>query len=273
MAFGGDNAESYHDEGLTAMMRGDLARAEQFFRRAIQLDKSYVAAFHQLGRCCVRLGQPQRAVDILQQVLAHRPNLIPARLDLGHALLALGQLDEAESQFRQVAGIQPENWRAHIGLAQICFQQEKWDNAVTLAKAARAYGGGNFATVFLLGRAAKHAGNAMLAEESLNAAQALIEKSIEITPDTPEAHYLRGEVCLAQDRVSAALEHFRAAEDRADPKKYYAAFGVNFSRVDVLARRGFCLKVLGNVEGARELGRQILAANPDHEGAKALANL
>ena len=42
MAFGGENAESYYDEGLTALMKGDVAHAEEYFTRAIQMDRTLV---------------------------------------------------------------------------------------------------------------------------------------------------------------------------------------------------------------------------------------
>jgi tetratricopeptide (TPR) repeat protein len=273
MAFGGENAESYHDEGLTAMMKGDLGHAVQYFNRAIQLDRSYLAAFHQLGRCYLRMGQSRRAVEILGQVVARKPDLVPARLDLGYAWLAVGNPEEARQQFMQIVSRQPESARGHLGLAQVAFQQGEWSSAVTLAQAARAYGGATFATLFLLGRAAQLAGNSVLAEDSLREAEALIEKSVGLSPDTPEAHYLRGEVCFALGRYSAALDHYRAAEDRAAPHKYYAAFGENFAQVDVLVKRALCLQRLGHIEGARELGRQIVELAPDHKLGQALKDL
>jgi tetratricopeptide (TPR) repeat protein len=273
MLFGGETAESYHDEGLTAMMKGDLDRAVQFLSRATQADKTHMGAFHQLGRCYLRLGQVQRAADILSQVLSHKPDMIPARLDLAYALIALGQMDAAQDQFRQILNGNPENWRAHLGLAQVCFNEGRYENAVALASAARTQGGAAFSTLFLLGRAAKRAGNAMLSEEVLKAALALIDKSVELTPDAPEGYFLRGEVCFAQERYAPALEQYRAAEDRVEPNKYYSVFGENFTRVDVLAKRGLCLQRLGHTEGAREMGRQILAVNPEHPAGKTLAAL
>ncbi len=44
MAFGGDDAESYYDEGLTASMRGDLVRAVQNFEKTIHLYNTMAAA-------------------------------------------------------------------------------------------------------------------------------------------------------------------------------------------------------------------------------------
>ena len=42
---------------------------------------------------------------------------------------------------------------------------------------------------------------------------------------------------------------------------------------DAIARRGLCLQRLGNTEGAREIGRQILAADANSAAGKTLANL
>lgn len=273
MAFGGENAESYYDEGLTAFMKGDVEAAARFLVRAIQLDRSMLAAHHQLGKCYIRMGQAQRAVEILGQVVVQKPELIAARLDLGHALLAQGLSERARKQFSHVLAMDPHNARAHLGMAQVYFQEGNWDAAVTLAQSARAHGGASFAVLFLLGRAAKLAGNTVLSGESLKEAQALIEKSVEMSPDAPEGHYLRGEVCFAQTRFGTALEHYRAAQDRVEGNRHYSAFGGSFTRLDILVKRGLCHQRLGDVEAAAGIGRQILAAHPKHKLGKALSNL
>ena len=45
MAFGGETADSYYDEGLTASMKGDLRGAIAHFEKAIQLDNSMATPF------------------------------------------------------------------------------------------------------------------------------------------------------------------------------------------------------------------------------------
>lgn len=273
MAFGGENAESYYDEGLTASMKGDLEFAVQCFTRAIEMDKTFVVAYHQLGKCYLRLGNPRKAVDILRQVVVRRPHMIPARLDLGNALMQLGRPQDARKEFMEIVAQNPDNGRAHLGLAQASFLEGKWKEAVALAQIARAKGGSNFGVLYLLGRAAKLAGNHMLAEEALKEADALIEKTVELSPDNPEGYYLRGEVCFAQERFSAALDHFRNAEDRADPQKSYSAFGENFTRVDVMVKRALCLQRLGNIEDARALGQKVVELAPGHKLGQALKGL
>ncbi|MCH7909739.1 MAG: hypothetical protein IIB38_08995, partial [Candidatus Hydrogenedentes bacterium] len=61
MAFGGETADSYYDEGLTASIHGDLAAAASHFEKAIHLDNSMGPAYHQLGKCYTRMGRSKAA--------------------------------------------------------------------------------------------------------------------------------------------------------------------------------------------------------------------
>jgi len=273
MAFGGENAESYYDEGLTALVRGDVPRAVKCFQKAIRLDPAFIAARHQLGKCYVRLGQTQEAIEILSNVLTHKPGAVQVRLDLGHALLQGDHCEQAKQQFVAVLHQDPKNGRAHFGMALVHYRCKDWERSVAAAQAARVYSGPSFSILFLLGRAAKQAGNTVLAIDSLKEADMIIEQSAELDPDSPEVHYLRGEICFLQDQMSAALDHFRAAEDRTESGKVYSAFGQVFSQIDILAQRGLCLQRLGNVEGARSIGEKIVAGSPDHPVGRALSNL
>lgn len=276
MAFGGENAESYYDDGLTASKKGDLIKAIDCFEHAIRLDNAYAVAYHQLGKCYLRLGQAQRAVDILTQVIRKRPNLGPARLDLGYALLAAGNTRSAFKEFEQLYALDPSNARALLGLAQCAFNEGDWQSALGQARGALVTGGQNFAALYLAGRAAKLAGDDAMAKESLDAAERVLQKSIEIHPDQPESHFLRGEVCFARGELASALEHYRAAEDRTDAKaldKVYIAFGENFTQLDIWAKLGLCYQRLGKVERAAEMGKRILARDANHKLGKALAEL
>lgn len=276
MAFGGENAESYYDDGLTASKKGDIKKAIDCFERAIRLDSTYAVAYHQLGKCYMRLGQAQRAVDILVQVVRKRPNLGPARLDLGVALLAAGNTRSALREFEQLYVLDPSNARALLGLAQCAFNEGDWASASRQARGALAIGGSSFAALYLAGRAARLAGDEDTAKESLDAAERVLQKSIEMQPDQPESHYLRGEVCFVRGELASALEHYRAADDRTDnkaPDKVYTAFGETFTQLDIWAKLGLCYQRLGKLDRAHEMGKRILSRDPNHKLGGALSEL
>ncbi len=270
MAFGGDTAESFYDEGLTAGMKGDMATAIHFLEKAVRLDRSFLAARHQLGKAYARVGRGEEAVGLLGEVVARKPDNIVARLDLGSALLGVGKLQEAREQFNAVIGAEPESPRGYLGLAQTFFEESHWAAALSQAQLALNFGGQGFQVLFLIGRAAKLSGNAELAKESLGQAEKLLEQSIELSPDQPEGYFFQGEVSFVRDQFPTALDHYRAAEARTDAKRVYSAFGESFSLVDVLARQGVCYQRLGQVRRAAEVADRILAMDPTHKLALSL---
>ena len=273
MAFGGENAESYYDEALTASMKGDLARAVACLEQAIRLDRNFMPAVHLLGKCYLRMGDGSRAAAILHEVVLKRPDQIPPRIDLGYAMLRMGEAAEAARQFKQVVALDPSNGRAQLGLAHVRMQEGDWQGALAVASAAGKCAGRNVSVLFTLGRAAKLAGDAIQAQTALEEADALLEKSVELNPHQPEGYYLRGEVAFVLDKVATALELFRAAEQRAEKGRTYTAFGESFIYPDILAKQGLCLQRLGRNEAARELGRRALEVDPAHKIGQALRYL
>ncbi|MEX2015999.1 MAG: tetratricopeptide repeat protein [Candidatus Hydrogenedentales bacterium] len=270
MAFGGENAESYYDEGLTASMKGDLDAAVKLFEKAIRLDHTMAAAYHQLGKCFMRMGRGQRAVELLEQVVQKRPQLVPARLDLGFAFLELGRLDQARHQFDQVLALKPAESKAQLGLAQAAFYEGNWEGAMQQVQTALVHGSNSFPIQFLLGRAAKLAGNAPLADSSLKKADRILEKTIEVDPEKPEPHFLRGEVRFVQEQYTAALDHYRSAVEKSQPNRMYTAFGENFTLADMLAKQGLCLQRLGQHDRARAMGERVAEVDPNHPIGKTL---
>lgn len=264
MAFGGENAESYYDEGLTASVRGDLTRAIECFEKAVSYDHAFSAAYHQLGKCYLRVGQADKAASLLSKVIEFNPLHVSARVELGFALMELGQLDEAGQHFRQALSAKPDNARALFGTASICFEKGEWDAAVTLAREALLHGGRSFSPLFLLGRAARMAGDIETSADALQEADKILEKSIELNPGNPEGYFLRGEVHFTREQLPKALEFFRAAEGHAKEEITHSAFGVSFNIIDILAKQAFCCQRLDAHDRALELGRRILEKDPDN---------
>lgn len=268
--FGGDTAESYYDEGVTASMKGDLETAVAQFQKAIRMDHTMASAYHQLGKCYQRMGNAQRAVELLHEVVMKRPTLIAARIDYGSALAGAGRGEDARKQFVQVLALRPGDPKAQLGLAQAYFSEGDWVAAMNEAKAAIANGPANFSVQYLFGRSAKLAGQLQQAETALRKADSQLEKSLAVDPEKIETHYLRGEVHFVLENYPAALEHYNAAIQRAKPGRAYSAYGENFTLADALAKKGICLQRIGQHAKACEVAEQVLAIDPDHKLGKLL---
>lgn len=272
MVFGGESAESYYDEGVTASLRGDVAAALGHFKQALKLDPYHVASYHQLGKCMVRLGRLQEAVECFYRVIKARPNPIPPRIDLGFALLEGGNAAKATDIFNEVMVVKPDNAKAMLGLGRCAFAQGEWAQAYAFAIQAVRIGGSNFSALFLQARAARLAGLSEVAIDAFDEADSLLEKSIESNPEQPEAYYLRGELYFSRENFVTALEAFEAAQNRMEPTIHYYSYGEHFELVHVLEKRGMCLLRLDRVDEARVIGLEVQKLKPKSKIAALLTD-
>jgi len=270
MVFGGESADSYYDEGVTASMKGEVAQAVRHFKKAMQLDPYHVSSCHQLGKCYVRLGRLQDAVECFYRAIKARPNPIPPRLDLGYALLEGGNAERAEVAFNEVMERKPENAKALLGLAGCAFQKGQWDQAYLLVGQVLDQGASSFSALYLRGRAARLAGFIADSNEAFESADRLLEKLIEGNPEQPEGYYLRGELCFAQENFAAALDAYQQAESRLVSDAHYYTYGEHFDHIGVLGKRAMCLFRLERKDEARALGETIQEQDPDNRIAAML---
>ena len=75
-------------------------------------------------------GAFERALAVCQAGIAHHPDYVPALVCLGRCRLQLGLRAEAEQNFRQVLAKTPDNPHALTGLATICKEGERFDEAL-----------------------------------------------------------------------------------------------------------------------------------------------
>ena len=146
----------------------------------------------------------------------------------------------------------------------------KGESGREVAESGQFAGGANFGGLDMVGRASELAGKAGLSVKTLQRADKLLEKSIESNSDKPEGHFLRGEVAFVRESFLGGLQHYRDAEERAEPGRTYLAYGENFSLEDILGKQGLCLLRLGKSDRARELGERIEELNPEHTLGKSL---
>ncbi|HOV62103.1 MAG TPA: tetratricopeptide repeat protein [Candidatus Hydrogenedentes bacterium] len=271
MLFGGETAESYYDEGLTSLSRGNVEQATDHFRKALELDPTLGGAWHQLGRCLYRLGRASEAIEAFNRARECQVRHTP--LDLGYALLFQGAVDRAAACFSQVLDVENTRPRAMVGLARCALRNGQFDRAFEMAVQASAeLRADQLEADWIAGQAAARMRLADAARERLERADRQLEKLLEVASDRPDAYYLRGMIHYFLEEYMNALEHgFQPAEQRCRPDTHYCVAHEHFGLVDVLAWQGWCWRAMGQAEKARDLGLRVLQLKPDSRRGRALA--
>ncbi len=233
MLFGGETAQSYYEEGLTAAIKGDMDQAIRYFQRANELDAGLHQAQYQIGRCLLRQGKAQAALPLLEAATRNLQGLIPPRLDLGFAFLHLRHTEAARGVFSEILRENPEEPRAILGLAYCAFSKGHWETTINLVQHTIELGRVQFDTHFLLARAADKANMPDVSTIHYQKAEELMNQSIEATPEQPAGYYLRGRVYFGLGQRKAALEDVEMALKYVLPNRRYYAYNEIFSREEI----------------------------------------
>ncbi|MGA2621659.1 MAG: tetratricopeptide repeat protein [Thermoguttaceae bacterium] len=87
---------------------GQLDKAVDHYRKALEIKPDYELAQYNLGNALCGRGQFDEAIDHYRKAVAIKPDYVEARSNLGNALCSRGQLDEAIDHYRQALKIKPD---------------------------------------------------------------------------------------------------------------------------------------------------------------------
>ncbi|MEK6717139.1 MAG: tetratricopeptide repeat protein, partial [candidate division NC10 bacterium] len=113
--------------GISLFATNNRWKASGEFRKAIQLDATFVDAYKWLGDLLV--NSPRRlydqAIQAYQKAVDLSPDYAEALVGLGDARQAKGQYDEAIAEYRKALQLEPENARVHFGLGKIYYNEKQ----------------------------------------------------------------------------------------------------------------------------------------------------
>lgn len=112
-------ARVHNNLGSVFHRKGDLARAMDEFRRAIELKPNFADAHYNLGVAYKDIGRMDDAILEFEAAVTYQPQKANAHNNLGLAYLSKGRIDEAVGEFSTTIRLEPSNYRAHnnLGLA------------------------------------------------------------------------------------------------------------------------------------------------------------
>jgi tetratricopeptide (TPR) repeat protein len=190
-------------DGVAAQQRGDLERAAEAYRRAIEFDPQYAEAHANLGAVLARLDQYDEAVVCYERALRINPQLNAARLNLGLAHYRAGALAAAVEAFRAAHAADPSLLQARQLLGLVLVETGKDAEAIPHLEASAQAAPDEPAVLFALGRAYARRGD--------RRADGIAERLSRTREGLPLWHQLRGLVLQQADRHAEALAAFEAA--------------------------------------------------------------
>jgi tetratricopeptide (TPR) repeat protein len=120
-------------QAVSAEEAGDLARAEQLYRKTLARDDGFAAAWTNLGNVLERSGARGTAREAYEKALGLDPDQPEARFNLANLLADVGELELALAEYRRVVASCPEFADAHYNLGLL------WERLGSPASARAAY--------------------------------------------------------------------------------------------------------------------------------------
>ncbi len=198
------------------------ARAIEGLKDLVRESPGSAAARVRLGEAMATAGLTSEAIEQFEAAIKLDPSHTGAYLDLGIVALETGEFNTAEGYFEIVVDLTEGSEFADVNqrrevalfyLGEITLEDGRYEDAVRWFKGALRVRRDASDTYYLLAQAYKGLGE-------FDAAVSQLETAMLFDPNYPEAHFLMGEILMAEGDDINAVIHFRIAYDlvpEADP--------------------------------------------------------
>ncbi|MFW6190769.1 MAG: tetratricopeptide repeat protein, partial [Candidatus Bipolaricaulota bacterium] len=183
------------------------SRAAESFKRAIESDKEYVAAYVDYGDMLVELENYEEATNQYRKGLELSDDNVNIMNKLAGAYSQAGQYDEAASIYERVLEESSDNFSAMKGLGDLYREQGESDMAIEYYNDALNVRSDTETSLSLA--------RVYLKTGELEDAKMELDRVISTSPYNGEAYSLRGDYFLKEDRPERALEEYREGLARA----------------------------------------------------------
>ena len=109
--------------------QGQLDRAIQQYRKAVELNPKFIVAHNRLGICLDRIGRPREAERVFREAVRLDPERPYLRNNLAFNLIVQRRWQEGEQELRKTLQLRPGYDRARVNLAITLSKQGRGDQA------------------------------------------------------------------------------------------------------------------------------------------------
>jgi predicted O-linked N-acetylglucosamine transferase (SPINDLY family) len=195
-----------HDlkQALARHQAGDLAAAEQLFRRVLAAAPDHPTALHHLGVIALQQGRAESAVAALDAAAARAPDDARIQFHLALALKGLERPDDAARHYERAIALAPGFADAHVNLGNLRRAAGQLDDARSCYERAIAAAPEHVGASNNLGTVLRELG-------APEAAAAAHRRALALNPRHAGALGNLGNALLAQGDRAAAIDCFRRA--------------------------------------------------------------
>jgi tetratricopeptide (TPR) repeat protein/SAM-dependent methyltransferase len=185
-------------------LAGQLAEAEQRYRKILAIDRNHIDSLHLLGLIAHQVGRNDMAVGLIRKAIALDDRIPTFHNNIGLAFDALGRADDAVVHYRRAITLRPDYVEAHNNLGATLQTRNKLDEAIAQYQRALALKP-DFA------EARNNLGNALKEQGKLDEAVAQYQRALDLKPDFADAHNNLGNALQRQGKLGAAVARYQRA--------------------------------------------------------------
>ncbi len=131
---GKEGAIPLYRESIRLSEAGDVEKAIETTRRALNADSTYAEAYDLLGQLLLTKGQNDEAIQAFTAALKINPRLNSSKTGLGRALLKKGDLEGAETALKEALRTNPKPSATHYALGLLYEKKGEHDKALAQFK-------------------------------------------------------------------------------------------------------------------------------------------
>ncbi|MFA7242137.1 MAG: tetratricopeptide repeat protein [Sulfuricellaceae bacterium] len=243
------NADLLDFAGVCAISLDDREGAEQFWRRAIALDRATPETYFNLGLLLAKRQQQEEAEHCYRRAISLNPDNAQAYCNLGNLL---NDGAEAEACYCTAIALDPQFEAAHYNLGNRLVQRGAWEEAEQCYRQALVANPADAPTHAKLGLVLAQRGRPVEAERSYR-------RAIAFDPECAEAHANLGLLLEDSRRLDEAEQCLRLA------------LALSPDSTEMLSNLGNLLAQSGRTDEAEKCHRQAILRDPT--SASAYCNL
>ena len=197
-------ASKFLDEGNVFYLKKMFDKAEESYKKALELKPDYAEAYSNLGSALYYLGRLPEAESIFLKALALKPDYAECYSNLGSVYNDIERFEEAEKNLKKAIELKPDFCASYNNIGITYRNLKRLSEAESSYKKAIELNHDYF-------EAYNNLGNTLYESGRLEEAETDFRKAIELNPSYAEAYNNLGGILCDKGRLEEAENNFRKA--------------------------------------------------------------